>query len=135
MNLTLLLGPPLPAQDAAPSQTSITRARRNLAKCTWEPCLPGQEVYAFVSALPLPRQSKYNVFNALCHCGVENAEDLDALSYLDEHLPHVQQQVHDIRHVYDRGRAKVRFARRVISCPLASCSASCLTGPPDRHMS
>ncbi|KAI0725393.1 hypothetical protein C8Q72DRAFT_606528 [Fomitopsis betulina] len=34
------------------------------------------------------------------------AGDLDALSYLDEHLPQVQQQVHDIRHVYDRGRAK-----------------------------
>ncbi|TCD71160.1 hypothetical protein EIP91_012108 [Steccherinum ochraceum] len=73
---------PLLAQDAAPSQTTTARARRNLAKCTWEPCLPGQEVHAFVSALPLPRQSKYNVFNALCHCGVENAEDLDALARL-----------------------------------------------------
>ncbi|KZT63908.1 hypothetical protein DAEQUDRAFT_699552 [Daedalea quercina L-15889] len=36
------------------------------------------------------------------------AEDLDALSYLDGHLPRVQQQVHDIRHVYDRGRDKAR---------------------------
>ncbi|TFY58966.1 hypothetical protein EVJ58_g6072 [Rhodofomes roseus] len=36
------------------------------------------------------------------------AEDLDALSYLDEHLPRVQQQVHDIRHIYDRGRDKAR---------------------------
>lgn len=39
-------------------------------------------MYTFASGLPLARQSKYAVFNALCHCGVENADDLDALARL-----------------------------------------------------